>query len=88
MRKSLFYVIINLRARETVIGAKSQETKASLQWEKTGRKHRKAMGSTGGTAKSGHLVWRNSAGRKLEGVLDLFCSVPKCQVSFPGEALE
>lgn len=65
-----------LRERETVIRAKSQETKASLQWKKKG-KQRKAMGSTAGTERSGCLIWRNNAGRKLEGVLDLFLSVPK-----------
>jgi len=37
----------------------------------------KAMGSTGGTARSGYLFWRNNVGRKLEGVLDFFLSVPK-----------
>lgn len=58
----------------TVIRAKSQEKKATLQWGKTERKQGEAMGSSRWTVwrVSSSLVCRNNAGRKLEGILELF----------------
>lgn len=69
-----FYVIINPRERETVTGRKNKSIiTVGEDREEAGEgngQHR-----AGGNVGSSHLVWRNNAERKLEGVLDLsFCA--------------